>query len=683
MTSKPSDPQGVDQEAGPGHPAPHPEPASRPSFLAASPWTHPATLWWMVLWAAMMLAAEVLRPALPVDETRYLAVAWEMFQSNDWVNYIVPHLNGAPYDHKPPLLFWLMTAGWHLFGVNDWWPSLVAPLFGLASLGLTVWLAGLIWPPIILGPDARKAAALSPLILIGGLFWALFTTLTMFDMMLTAFTLLAIGALVKAWRFGNRFDWALVALAIGLGVLAKGPAILLHILPAALLAPLWGPKLVAADPRPAKGWKSWYLSLLVSVLAGALLALAWAIPAGILGGAEYREAIFWGQSAGRVVDADDHARSWWWFFAVLPAMLLPWTLWPPIWRGFKRLPFVLNDAGVRLILVWFIPAFATFSIISGKQAHYLLPELPALALLAARLLTEPAVIDRVKRLDQVWSLAPLILIALLAAMVPYIADLWQKIPEEAAFIDGYWLLAFAALGLVVVLTPLNSLTSRLVALSGIMAGLVVCLHLAAAPLLASHYDFRPFASKIRGWMAEGRPVAYFGKYHGQFQFTGKLPGPIERIPAEIFETTDDWAWEHPHGIVIFQTRKPTDKDKALAIAPFRSRYLNAWPASEVEKTPGVIVDGMNKVPSSDPWEVRDRGAEAVRPDLVRKNKVPRDWTPFGPPTSGQNDPPLPSEQAPVQAPVLDAETPTPVAPITDDATNGALRPKKPETPQKP
>ena len=96
--------------------------------------------WWMPagLWLVVMAAGLALRPPLPVDETRYLAVAWEMWRDG---NFLVPHLNGEAYSHKPPLLFWLINLGWGIFGLNDWWPRMVAPLFGLGSLFLTGALA--------------------------------------------------------------------------------------------------------------------------------------------------------------------------------------------------------------------------------------------------------------------------------------------------------------------------------------------------------------------------------------------------------------------------------------------------------------------------------------------------------------------------------------------------------------
>ena len=90
------------------------------------------------LWLVIVAAGLALRPPLPIVETRYLSVAWEMWSSG---NFLVPHLNGAPYSDKPPVLFWLIHLGWALFGVSEWWGRLVAPLFALGSLFAIVHLA--------------------------------------------------------------------------------------------------------------------------------------------------------------------------------------------------------------------------------------------------------------------------------------------------------------------------------------------------------------------------------------------------------------------------------------------------------------------------------------------------------------------------------------------------------------
>ena len=117
---------------------------------------------------------------------------------------------------------------------------------------------------------------------------------------------------------------------------------------------------------------------------GAAIALAWAIPAGMRGGTVYQHAIFWGQTADRMVQSFAHRRPLWWYVPLLPVMLFPWLLWLPVWRGLNRLRHCLGDTGVRFCLAWFLPTFVAFSFISGKQMHYLLPIFPAFALLVAR-----------------------------------------------------------------------------------------------------------------------------------------------------------------------------------------------------------------------------------------------------------------------------------------------------------
>ena len=57
-----------------------------------------------LLLAILTVVAIAARPLTPIDETRYVSVAWEMWLRNDW---LVLFKNGAPYSHKPPLLFWL------------------------------------------------------------------------------------------------------------------------------------------------------------------------------------------------------------------------------------------------------------------------------------------------------------------------------------------------------------------------------------------------------------------------------------------------------------------------------------------------------------------------------------------------------------------------------------------------
>ena len=77
------------------------------------------------LWLVLVATGLLTRPLMPIDETRYVSVAWEMWVGGD---ALVPHLNGEAYGHKPPLLFWLINLVWAVFGVSEMAARVVAPM---------------------------------------------------------------------------------------------------------------------------------------------------------------------------------------------------------------------------------------------------------------------------------------------------------------------------------------------------------------------------------------------------------------------------------------------------------------------------------------------------------------------------------------------------------------------------
>ncbi|MBT3361659.1 MAG: glycosyltransferase family 39 protein [Rhodospirillales bacterium] len=528
-----------------------------------------STLLWIGLWLGVVAAALIARPLMPMDETRYLAVAWEMWLGGD---FLVPHLNGETYSHKPPLLFWLINAGWAIFGVNDWWPRLVAPLFGLGTLFMTARLAGRLWP------DRPDVARLAPFIVMGSLFFTIFTTLTMFDMILAFFSVLGLCGILTAWRGDYRLGFAVLAVAIGLGVLAKGPAILLHTLTVAALAPLWGPKLSTAKTN----WAKWYGGTIGAVLLGAAIGLAWAIPAAKAGGPAYAEAIFWGQSAGRMVNSFAHGRPWWWFIAALPVMVLPWAIWPTLWKALPGAKSAISSGAGRFCASWFVPAFIVFSAISGKQPHYLLPEFPALALFAAFLLTHLPDPCKRPRLTMALPAALFVLVGAAVASAPFLPVSLPFVVEGLQPIGGIVLIV-ATLVIVASARPgIHLAVSNLTALS---AAAIVAAHLAAGPVLTEVYDVSPVAKKLASWQKAGHPIAHYGKYHGQFQFPGRLREPVAVIGDG---NAADWLAQNPTGkIVTYHRNEPTGATPEIA-RRFRGKWMIVWDAATATEDPDIL-----------------------------------------------------------------------------------------------
>lgn len=528
-------------------------------------------LWIFLIWACLCAISLYIRPLFPVDETRYAAVAWEMWVRDD---FLVPYLNGETYSHKPPLLFWLMQLSWWLFGVNDWSLRLISPLFSLATLFLSSAVARALWP------DRRQVVEITPLILLGFFFWIVCSTLTMFDMMLAFFALLGIYSLLKLAYSGLSLKyWVLLGIAIGGGVLAKGPVILVHLLPVALLAPWWL-GLKTANFR----WNHWYLGLIAAILFGAIIALCWAIPAGIVGGETYRKAIFLGQISGRLVKSFAHQLPWWWYLEILPLLLLPWLFLKPLWAGLRKLN--LQDSGIRFCLAWALPVFIAFSLVSGKRIHYLLPLIPALALLLARAADE--ITER-----SCWERAHIIVMAILGllgamlVLLPWLNDTYHW-REEIPLISPVWggLLFISA----VILGTTKARSAQDSVLYICMASVTALIVISGGffAVKADRYDTKAAAQTIATLMDENRAIAFYGsKYHGQYHFAGRLKQAI--VVLSGFNDLYSWAERHQTGYIIV-----TYEDSGALLSsvisyhyPFKGQNIGLLSCRALLENPGL------------------------------------------------------------------------------------------------
>ena len=504
----------------------------------------------ILLWLFLVIIGLNGRSYLPIDETRYVTVAWNMWLNND---YWVPYLNGVAYSHKPPLLFWLINLGWKIFGVNDWWPRLVPSLFALASVFVTRKIAGRLWPEQISIKDNAS------LILIGSGLWVLYSTALMFDMMIAFFTALGIWGLLIALQDNGKKGWMLFALAIGGGLLAKGPTILLQLLPVALLAAWWN-----INPTKKLNTKNWYLPLFYAVLGGAAIALVWAIPAGIHGGHDYQRAIFWGQTADRMVDSFAHNRPFWWYVPILPLLLFPWLLWGRFWQGIK-----LNktpELGIRFCIAWALPVFIAFSFISGKQIHYILPIFPAFALLIARF-------SHIS--DTPNTRVSVLLIAIATALIGIILiafPLYQRAhPSLTAWIQNIplWLGGLIIVSaFLIYFLPKKTVANTIAQLGVISIALVTISMFVLINAAGDAYDVRPISAQLKILELSNTPVAYIGKYPGIFNFVGRLNQSPDIISADEVPA---WFAAHPNGRLIeyFKRNKPINQTQAEHVQAYK------------------------------------------------------------------------------------------------------------------
>lgn len=327
---------------------------------------------YVILAVAALAVAAALRPALPVDETRYLTVAWEMWFKKDWIHL---SYNFEPYHHKPPMLFWLINVFWHIFGISRWAALIPVFISTIAVVFLTERLCKKLFSDADMLPRVR-------LMLVGCLPFLIYGSLLMFDMMMTAWTLAALLFLLK-YADDRKLLWVIgYGLCMGCGVLTKGPVIFVYALLPGVISPLWLQK--GNKYRLIPGV---LLGLLVSVLP----VMVWLTPIVLESDRDFLYWLLWKQSAGRVAGSfsNAHGRPFYFYLPLLPVFIFPWILFPSFWRNLKqKTKNAFNNYGFRFLMIWMAAGLVVFSLISGKQPHYLAPFVPGMIIAAAFLMKE-------------------------------------------------------------------------------------------------------------------------------------------------------------------------------------------------------------------------------------------------------------------------------------------------------
>jgi len=530
---------------------------------------------WQLWWLVLLLPIALLLPAMSIDESRYLSIAWEMRLHGD---FLLLHLNGAPYSDKGPLLFWLINLAWLVAGLSVWIVRVGVLAVSLVSLLLFERLVRRLGAGTNDGNAALARHA--TLILAGIIYIAIFSCAIMFDVLLTACVLLALHGVLdldqrRWWRGVATF-----AVGLGLGLLVKGPVVLLDAGMVALLAPWW-----SATARDEKA--KWYGCVALGMLGGVAIALVWALAA--YGPQEFWDAIVVRQTVGRVAKSFAHQRPPWWYLMVLPLMLLPWTLalrapWR-VWRQSLQVP----SKTLRFAAVWFVPTFIAFCLVSGKQPHYLLPLLPALALYMAQVLGTDGAYLRSR-----WFAALLVIAGVGLATLPYLAAhaneiAWLQRMVKAGTLTESSLRVFAGIwplwGLLAIALGVWLLRKRdgnLVELTLSSAVVALIGMLVLAQGVGPYVDVTAAAARIKDFQTRGQPIAHLAWHHGLYEFSGRLTEPLEKVNYADLRA---WCEAHPQGeIVTFDTKYPITAKPDVEM-PYRFGRIRFWRAADILTMP--------------------------------------------------------------------------------------------------
>jgi 4-amino-4-deoxy-L-arabinose transferase-like glycosyltransferase len=339
------------------------------------------------------------------DEGRNAEVGREMAASN---NYVLPHLNGLPYLDKPVLFFAAVAVSIEIFGPSEFAARLASLLLGLATAALVGWFALRRW-----GRDAAAVAATAtataPLAL--GL-----SRVVIMDTMLSFFVVLAMicfffateNRVSSRQRTFTARQWLLWTLggwgAIGLGVLTKGPV--------AIAVPLLVATPFALRRRAALA--VWH-PLGPAVMFAVALPWVWAVSREIPNFLHY---VVVTETWARVTtDELRRTEPIWFFVPVLLVGAFPWSVVLLSNLRSRIIPDQPDDRWIRLYLwLWIAVPLVFFSLSRGKQEQYVLPLVPAVALLVAGRWSGR--LKGVRVAASLWALFGLILLILAVLGIP-------------------------------------------------------------------------------------------------------------------------------------------------------------------------------------------------------------------------------------------------------------------------
>ncbi len=369
--------------------------------------TYSAIAWiWAGLWLLLLCVLAFgwrLGSIGLIDETEplFAEAARQMTVTGDWVT---PYFNEVTRFDKPPLIYWLMAIAYQTLGVHAWSARLPS---ALASAALVV--AGFItlryfgFPHPAGVPDGRSQPldvrslpttvnhqlwlsawigagimAFTPEIIA----WA---RTGVSDMLLAG--CMGLALLCFFWGYVHEhqrvtqhnwylgfFGWSALA------VLAKGPVgIVLPVL------------IIGAFVAYTHTWRSLWRD--VPWLWGGLLFLLISVPWYVLviqaNGQDYIDSFFGYHNLERFTEAvNDHSAPWFFYFLVTLVGFFPWSVHLPVaiarlrfwklaeWRNQPRTAHLSV-----FLLLWFVVIFGFFTIAATKLPSYLLPAMPAAAML--------------------------------------------------------------------------------------------------------------------------------------------------------------------------------------------------------------------------------------------------------------------------------------------------------------
>jgi 4-amino-4-deoxy-L-arabinose transferase len=299
------------------------------------------TVWAIVAAIALCIGLGAY-PLIDADEGRNGEVGREMASTND---YVMPRLDGMPYLDKPIVYFASEAAVMEVTGPTEFAARFPAWLFTIATALLLGWFA------LRAGINAPAAA----IIFLSMPLTIAFARTVIFDSALSFFIT---AALIAFYLERPTIAWA----AMAFGVITKGPVAIAVPLMVVVPYAIWRKRGRAL------------ISILGLVLFAAIIApWVWGVTRVV---PDFLRYVLVTETAQRLTTgALKRTGPPWYFIPYLLGGALPWVF---------SIRLKKDDWLDRYLMLWLAVPFVFFSISQSKRPQYIVPLMPAIALLAAR-----------------------------------------------------------------------------------------------------------------------------------------------------------------------------------------------------------------------------------------------------------------------------------------------------------
>ena len=531
----------------------------------ATRWLLGIGLLFVVIWLALLAPRKLFNP----DEGRYAEIPREMLVSGDW---LTPRLNDLKYFEKPPLQYWATAIAYKIFGVNEFASRFWCGLTGLGAVLFTGWAGARLF--------GRDVGIVAVALLGCSLMQVVTAQLNTLDSGVSFFMMTSVLSFLLAQHasFGSRDErnWMLVAwIAAALGVLSKGLE--------AVALPGLAFVVYSLVEREFSAWKRLHVAIGLPIFL--LLAAPWFIAVSIVN-PDFAHFFFIHEHFERfLTDVHERVEPWWWFFVFLPVGSLPWiAMTVQSVRREWQLDATSNFKPRRFLLLWAIVILLFFSTSHSKLIPYILPAIPALALLTA---------DGAIRMNANVLRRHLIVVAILwliaagYAVFGPLPDSHHASPELLRKIFNWGACAFAAMSIAAIIAWISAAKSNriapMIALGGgTFIGLAILLTgFGYAREVASGYDL---AQSLKQHIAADRPLYSVNDYDQTLPFylrrTMTLAGYRGELDFGLTQEPDKWLPD----IAAFAKRWADDPEGSVAVM---SR--ETYDALAAQDTPMIVI----------------------------------------------------------------------------------------------